>query len=178
MQIFSFLDSDGLIFQVVKSVDWLARSCWASAILWHHCCTIALWHGLIGQFALWQGPLGLLTLLHHCTDLLGRSHNGTIALWQGPFGLLDLWHYGTSTTTVQRDGPKKIWYGLVGLLALWQAPLQGLVGQFALWHYGEGLLGRSHTVADWVPAPHQLCKHSTRELCRTLCQNSPNGVRS
>ena len=61
--------------------------------------------------------------------------------------------------------------------ACWAVGLQTLYyGTIALWHYC--IIARAcwapRTVADWVPAPHHLCKHSTRELC-LLCQNSPNG---
>ena len=134
------------------SVDWLARP---SCLGFSHCGTIALWHGTI---ALWYHCT--IAPLHRLVGQIVQWHFGTIALWQGPVGLLALWHCGT----MEKNGLEKLWYGLVGLLALWDTPLQGLVGQFALWHYGKSLLGRSHTVADWVPAPTS-CANIQPENC-------------
>ena len=54
-------------------MDWLARPAGASR-------TIALWPGLVGQFALW----------HH-----GTFTPFTIALWHRLVGLHALWHYCT-----------------------------------------------------------------------------------
>ena len=127
----------------------------------------------------WQGPVGLLqycgtivALWHYGTDSLGSLHYGkalsgfshcctiartcwadrTMVLLHCGKGLLGYWTYGTMVLVLLRyngTGRKKYGTDLLGFSHCGKHHCKDLLGSLQ----GEGLLGRSHTVADWVPAP-------------------------
>ena len=110
----------------------------------------------------WQGPLGLLALLHYGLDLSGSLHYGTMALL----------HYGNFTLFTIA-----LWPGLVGQFALWHlgtmAKACWAVRTITLWHLGH--LGSSHRGRQGASPPPPVQTFSPRTVQPALPKFTKRG---